>query len=66
MNEYSFTMKQETIERNIAEFAKRAAKYGVEYSVKPLAFDEARVTISGSCNSKLALLTGILNRKEDE
>ena len=47
MNEYSFIMKQGTIERNIAEFAKRAAKYGVEYSVKPLAFDEARVTISG-------------------
>ena len=66
MNEYSFTTKQETIERNIAEFAKRAAKYGVEYSVIPLAFDEAKVTISGSCTSKLALLTGILNRKEDE
>ena len=66
MNEYSFTMKQETLERNIAEFAKRAAKYGVEYSVAPLAFDEARVTIGGSCASKLALLTGILNRNEDE
>ena len=66
MNEYSFVVKQETIERNIAEFAKRAAKYGVEYSVKPLAFDEARVTISGSCASKLALIAGVLAHKEDE
>lgn len=55
----------EKIERNIAEFAKRAAKYGVDYSVTQMAFDEARVTISGSCNSKLALLTGILNRDEE-
>ena len=66
MNEFCFVTKQEKIDRNIAEFAKRAAKYGVEYSITPLAFDEARVTISGSCNSKLALLTGILNRNEDE
>ena len=66
MNEYSFVMKQKTIERNIAEFAKGAATYGVEYSVKPLAFDEARVTIGGSCTSKIALLTGILTRKEEE
>ena len=66
MNEYSFVMKQDTIERNIAEFAKRAAKYGVEYSVKPLAFDEARVTISGSCTSKLALIAGVLAREKDE
>ena len=65
MNEYSFVMKQKTIERNIAEFAKGAAKYGVEYSVKPLAFDEARVTVSGSCTSKIALLTGILNKEEE-
>ena len=65
MNEYSFIMKQEKIERNIAEFAKRAAKYGVDYSVAQMAFDEAKVTISGSCNSKLALLTGILNRDEE-
>ena len=66
MNEYSFVVKQETIEKNIAEFAKRAAKYGVEYSVKPLAFDEARITISGSCTSKLALIAGVLTHKEDE
>ena len=66
MNEYSFTTKQETIERNIAEFAKRAAKYGVRYTVQPLAFDEARVSLEGSCNSKIALLTGILTRKEEE
>ena len=66
MNEYSFVVKQETIERNIAEFAKRAAKYGVEYSVKPLAFDEARVTIGGSCTSKLALIAGVLAREKDE
>ena len=65
MNVYSFVMKQKTIKRYIAEFAKGAAKYGVEYSVKPLAFDEARVTIGGSCTSKIALLTGILNKEEE-
>lgn len=65
MNEFSFNVKQEKIERNIAEFVKRAAKYGVDYSVTQMAFDEARVTISGSCSSKLALLTGILNRDEE-
>ena len=65
MNEYSFVMKQKTIERNIAEFAKGAAKYGVEYSVTPLAFDEARVTIGGACTSKIALLTGIPNKEEE-
>lgn len=65
MTEFSFNVKQEKIERNIAEFAKRAAKYGVDYSVTQMAFDEARVTISGSCNSKLVLLTGILNRDEE-
>ena len=66
MNEYSFVIKQETIERNIAEFAKRAAKYGVEYSVKPLAFGDARVTIGGSCTSKLALIAGVLAREKEE
>lgn len=66
MNEYSFVIKQDTIERNIAEFAKRAAKYGVEYSVTPLAFDEARVTIGGSCTSKLALIAGVLAKEKEE
>lgn len=66
MNEYSFVMKQDTIERNIAEFAKGAAKYGVEYSVKPLAFGDARVTIGGSCTSKLALIAGVLAKEKDE
>ena len=65
MAELSFVMKQEKLERNAAEFVKQAAKYGVEYSVKPLAFDEARVTISGSCTSKIALLAGILNKEEE-
>ena len=65
MSEFCFNVKQEILTKNIEEFAKRAAKYGVRYTVQPLAFDEARVTISGSCNSKLALLTGILTRKEE-
>ena len=64
MSEFCFVTKQEKIERNIAEFAKHAAKYGVGYSVTPLAFDEVRVAVSGACNSKLALLTGILKKEE--
>ena len=66
MNEYSFTMKQEILTKNIELFAKRAAKYGVRYTVQPLAFDEARVSLDGSCNSKIALLAGILAHKEEE
>ena len=66
MNEYSFNVKQELLTKNIEEFAKRAAKYGVRYTVQPLAFDEARVSLEGSCNSKIALLAGILTHKEEE
>ena len=66
MNEYSFNVKQELLTKNIKEFAERAAKYGVWYTVQPLAFDEARVSLEGSCNSKIALLAGILAHKEEE
>ncbi len=66
MNEYSFITKQEILTKNIKEFAERAAKYGVRYTVQPLAFDEARVSMEGSCNSKIALLAGILAHKEEE
>ena len=66
MNEFSFNVKQEILTKNIKEFAERAAKYGVRYTVQPLAFDEARVSLEGSCNSKIALLTGILTHKEEE
>ena len=66
MNEYSFTMKQEILTKNIKEFTERAAKYGVRYTIQPLAFDETRVSLEGSCNSKIALLTGILTHKEEE
>lgn len=65
MNEYSFVMKQKTIERNIAEFANKAAKYDVEYTVRPLAFGDSRITLSGAHTSKIAILTGILNRDEE-
>ena len=45
MHEFSFNVKQETIERNIAEFAKLASKYVVVYSVEPLTSYESRVTL---------------------
>ena len=66
MSEFCFNVKQEILTKNIEEFAKRAAKYGVRYTVQTLAFDEARVSLEGSCNSKIALLTGILTHKEEE
>ena len=66
MYEFSFVMKQEKIERNAAEFVKQAAKYGVEYSVKPFTLDESQVTLKAPSTSKIALLAGILTRKEDE
>ena len=65
MCEFCFNVKQETIERNIAEFAKLAAKYTAEYSVAPFTLDESRVTLKAPSTSKIALLAGILN-KEDE
>ena len=55
MSEFCFNVKQEILTKNIELFAKRAAKYGVRYTVQPLAFDEARVSLEGSCNSKIAL-----------
>ena len=66
MCEFSFNVKQETIERNIAEFAKLAAKYVVEYSIAPFTLDESRVTVKAPCTSKVALLAGILTHKEEE
>ena len=66
MKEFCFTVRQEILTKNIEEFAKKAAKYDVRYTVQPLAFDEARVSLEGSCTSKIALLTGILTRKEEE
>ena len=66
MSEFCFNVKQEILTKNIELFAKRAAKYGVRYTVQPLAFDEARVSLEGSCNSKIALLAGILAYKEEE
>ena len=66
MSEFCFNVKQEILTKNIKEFAERAAKYGVRYTVQPLAFDEARVSLDGSCNSKITLLAGILAHKEDE
>ena len=66
MKEFNFNVKQELLTKNIKEFAERAAKYDVSYTVRPLAFDEARVSLEGSCGSKIALLAGILTRKEDE
>lgn len=66
MSEFCFNVKQEILTKNIEEFAKRAAKYGVRYTVQPLAFGEARVSLEGSCTSKIALLTGVLTHKEDE
>ena len=66
MKEFYFNVKQEVLTKNIELFAKRAAKYGVRYTVQPLAFDEARVSLEGSCNSKIALLAGILAHKEEE
>ena len=66
MKEFYFNVKQELLTKNIKEFAERAAKYGVRYTVQPLAFDEARVSLDGSCNSKIALLAGILAHKEEE
>ena len=66
MKEFIFNVKQELLTKNIKEFAERAAKYDVSYTVRPLAFDEARVSLEGSCDSKIALLAGILARKEEE
>ena len=66
MSEFCFNVKQEILAKNIKEFAERAAKYGVRYTVQPLAFDEARVSVEGSCNSKIALLAGILAHKEEK
>ena len=66
MKEIYFNVKQEILTKNIKEFAERAAKYGVRYTVQPLAFDEARVSVEGSCNSKIALLAGILAHKEEK
>ena len=65
MVEFSFNVKKETIERNIAEFAKLAAKYVVEYSVAPFTLDESRVTLKAPSTSKIALLAGILNKEEE-
>ena len=66
MSEFCFNVKQEILTKNIKEFAERAAKYDVRYTVQPLAFDEARVSVEGSCNSKIALLAGILAHKDEE
>ena len=66
MHEFSFNVKQETIERNIAEFAKLAAKYAAEYSVAPFTLDESRVTLKAPSTSKVALLAGILTHKGEE
>ena len=66
MKEFNFNVKQELLTKNIKEFAERAAKYDVSYTVRPLAFNEARVSLEGSCASKSALLTGILTRNEEE
>ena len=66
MKEFNFNVKQELLTKNIKEFAERAAKYDVTYTVRPLAFDEARVSLEGSCDSKIALLAGMLARKEEE
>ena len=65
MCEFSFNVKKEAIERNIAEFAKLAAKYVVEYSVAPFTLDESRVTLKAPSTSKVALLAGILNKEEE-
>lgn len=64
MSEFCFNVKQEILTKNIKEFDERAAKYGARYTVQPLAFGEARVSVEGSCNSKIALLAGILNKEE--
>ena len=66
MVEFSFNVKKETIERNIAEFAKLAAKYTAEYSVAPFTLDESRVTLKAPSTSKVALLAGVLTHKEEE
>ena len=42
MSEFCFNVKQEILTKNIEGFAKRAAKYGVRYTVQPLAFDKFR------------------------
>ena len=55
MKEFYFNVKQEILAKNIKEFAERAAKYDVSYTVRPLAFDEARVSLEGSCASKIAI-----------
>ena len=65
MCEFCFNVKQEIIERNIAEFAKLAAKYTAEYSVAPFTLDESRVTLKAPSTSKIALLAGILNKEEE-
>ena len=65
MKEIYFNVKQEVLVRNIKEFAERAAKYEVSYTVDPLAFDEAKVSLEGcSSPSSIAILTGILTREE--
>ena len=66
MSEFYFNVKQDILTKNIKEFTERAAKYGVRYTIQPLAFGEASVSLEGSCNSRIALLTGILTRKEEE
>ena len=66
MKEFNFNVKQELLTKNIKEFAERAAKYDVSYTVRPLAFDEVRVSLEGSCASKIAILAGILVHKEEE
>lgn len=66
MHEAHFVTKRENVERNISEFTTRALKYGVTFGIDPLAFDEVRVHLEGAPVSKLALLTGILTRKEEE
>lgn len=53
MSEFCFNVKQEILTKNIELFAKRAAKYGVRYTVQPLAFDEARVSWRGLATVKL-------------
>ena len=64
MYEFSFVMKQDKIEKNIAEFAKLAAKYAVEYAVKPFTLDESQVTLKGMHTSKIAVLAGVLRKDE--
>jgi len=66
MSEFCFNVKQEILTKNIEEFAKRAAKHGVEYSIAPFTLDESRVTLKAPSTSKLAIIAGVLTHKEDE